>query len=806
MAQWALGQVGPDTSGILEEWSNYEEQFSVSICKQCPGGCGILARVVDGRLVRLVGNPIYPVNRGGLCMKGLAAGQTLYDPDRIKTPLQRLGKRGEGRWQAIRWEEALGQVTERLADLRGRGLAHTLAILGGQYRGLTDSLFERFCDAYGTPNYLRYRCLAPERASASVHYMQGLDQPISYDIAHTRYLLAFGCNLLESWQSTVHQLMAYGQMRQRPEGERTHLTVVDPRLSVTAAKADHWLPLKPGTDGALALGLASIIIQEGLYDREFVIRHTFGFDDWKDSGGARHIGFKRMVLEEYRPDKVASITGIPVKKLFQVARDFATTRPALAIGERGPSYHANDLYTRMAIHSLNALVGSFGKEGGIVRQGTLPLTPFEAFEGDDASRTTLAQPKLGTGASPALLFGEQEVSALPEAIEKSDPYPLNALFVYYTNPLYSLPDRQKWQSALDKIPFVVSFSPYMDETTLQADLVLPDHSFLERWQDDQVTHLAGITLFGIGKPVLPPLHDTRQTEDVLLQIAKGLGEPMESALPWENYSEFLYEKARGLFEAGRGHIAMTSQDEGFEEILARQGYWRERFDDYDDFWDALLAKGAWWDPNDTYVGPRQLFSTPSHRFEFYSQLLQKEWTAKAVHLQGNGAGSESALDQFTVSIGLRAKGDYRFLPHYQEEGAVPGEENFPLILNTMKLMSQPGGRGANQPWLQQQPAVHVDAGWEGWIEIHPELAARHGVTEGDWVWLESPVGKIRVRAKLYPGLHPGVVNLPLGQGHTAYGRWAKNRGANPNDITTNHTDPMRGLPIWGQTRVRLQKT
>ncbi len=824
-AEWALGQAIPNSADILEEWSNYEEQFRVSICKQCLGGCGMLARVVDGRLVRLTGNPLHPVNRGGLCMKGLAAGQALYDPDRIKTPLLRVGKRGEGSWKAIGWEEAIRLTVEPLAKLRANRQAHTVAFLGGQYRGLTDSLFARFCKAYGTPNYLRTRCMAPERAPASVRFMQGLKQPISYDLAHTRYLLTFGCNLLESWQSTVHQQMAYGMMRQRPEGERAVLVVADPRLSVTAAKADRWLPIRPGTDGALALGLASIIIQEGLYDREFVREHTFGFEDWKERDGTEHIGYQRMVLEEYRPEKVAGLTGIPVKNLFEVARGFATTKPAIALGEHGPPFHAHDLYTRMAIHSLNALVGNIGKEGGIVRQGILPLTPFEKLEHNPISSESLAQPRLGDPANPALLSGENEVSGLPGAIERGEPYPLNALFVYFTNPLHSLPASGEWRAALDKVPFIASFSPFMDETTQWADLVLPDHTFLEGWHQDQINHLAGISLFSVGRPVLPPLHDTRQTEDVLLNIAQGLGEGLEIALPWESYQDLLYEQARGLFEAGRGHIVMRPLDEGFEEILARQGYWREQFDDYDDFWEELISKGAWWDPNDTYIGPRQLFATPSHRFEFYSQLLRTEMTAMAEKMAGKlagagtakpaeegakpagaGANCEAALDRFADFTGLRAKGDYRFLPHYPEGRESPAEEEpYPLVLNTMKLMSQPGGRGANQPWLQQQPAVHVDAGWEGWVEINSEWAARNGIAEGDWVWLESRAGRLRVRAKLYPGLLPGVVNMPLGQGHRAYGRWAENRGANPNDLVGKHTDPMRGLPVWGETRVRLMK-
>ena len=790
-AAWrGLGQSIEDTGRLLEEWSNHEEQWHTSICRQCPGGCGILARVVDGRLVRIAGNPLHPVNRGGLCMKGLAGAQMLYDPDRIRSPLKRAGRRGQGKWKPIGWEEAIAEVGTRLKRLRDEGQPHTTALLGGQYRGLTDQLLQRFAAAYGTPNYLRYRCMTPEKGAPTYRFMHGLNTPLCHDLANSRYVLSFGCNLLESWQSTVHQIRSYGLFRERQSGERAQLVQVDTRYSVTAAKADRWIPVKPGTDGALALGLAYIIIQEGLYDREFVQNRTFGFEDWEDDAGAPHMGFKTLVLEDYAPERVAEVTGVPVETLFQVARGFAGAKPAIAIGERGPSFHAGDIYTRMAIHSLNALVGSFGVSGGIFRQGQVPLTPWEDAQSDATARKGLAMPRIDgiTGTTP---FVEHDVQNLPRNIAAGRPYALNALLLYYTNPLFSHPDRAGWLAALEKIPFVVSFSPFMDETTQHADLVLPDHTYLERWQDDEITFLPGFTLFSIGRPVVPPVQNTRQSEDVLLAVAHRLDEPVAAALPWETWEEVLFERAEGLFEAGRGHIAMPPREAGFESILAEQGFWQSAFESYDDFWEELLRKGAWVDGNDSYVGPRQLFNTPSHRFEFYSQILKRE-------MARGGRG-------FPRRLGIVARGDRLYLPHFEQPDSPTSERDYPFVLNAYKLMSQPAGRGANQPWLQQQPAAHVDGGWDSWVEINPEVAETHGIRDGDAVWLESPKGRIRARAVRYAGAMPGVLNMPLGQGHRAYGRWAKNRGQNPNDIIENHDDPLRGLPVLGGTRVRLWK-
>ncbi|MDH5751937.1 MAG: molybdopterin-dependent oxidoreductase, partial [Deltaproteobacteria bacterium] len=429
-----FAQTPQDTKNILKAWALQQEQWSPSICQQCPGGCGMLVRVVDGEVVQLAGNPLHPINRGGLCMKGVSSTQVLYDPDRIKSPLAREGNRGEGKWKAISWDEALQKLTANLSQLRSEGKAHTVGLLGGQYRGLRDEIFQRFCEAYGTPNYMRLRSMKPEQEQSTFRFMQGHDRPLTYDLQNSRFVLSFGVNLLEGWSSPVSQQLAHGKQRAGDMGQRGKLAQVDPRYSVTAAKADYWLPVKPGTDAALALGLANVIIQESLEDREFIRDKTYGYDDFKTPDGKVHMGFKRMVLENYHPEEVSRITGIPVEKIFQVARAFARSRPAVAIGERGPSFHANDFYTRMAIHSLNALVGAIGIKGGVVVQGKVPLAPWAQLELDDAAQAGLAKGRIDQSSDNDYLATDSPAKKLLENIEKGSPYQLSTLLVYHTNP------------------------------------------------------------------------------------------------------------------------------------------------------------------------------------------------------------------------------------------------------------------------------------------------------------------------------------------------------------------------------------
>ncbi|OGQ79839.1 MAG: hypothetical protein A3F90_20590 [Deltaproteobacteria bacterium RIFCSPLOWO2_12_FULL_60_19] len=775
-----VGQAAED----VERWATPEEIFVPSICQQCPGGCGLLVRTLDGEVAGISGNPLHPINRGTLCPKAFGGLQLLNDPDRLKGPMARAGERGS--FRPIGWDEALKIVTARLSDLRTKELSHTVAVLGGQYRGYRDTLWTRFSEAYGTPNYIRVRCLAPEKPALAHHFMQGVTAPVGYDLAKAQLILSFGVSLLEAWLGPVHNAQAFARLRRSSERPRGWFIQVDPRRSPTAIKADRWIPIVPGTDGILALGIANAIIREGLYDREFVEEHTFGFEDWVDGSGKRHLGFKELVLRDYGLLAVSAATGVAVRSILEIARSLASIKPAVVIGERGPAYGADDLHTRMAIHSLNALVGNIGVPGGLLIQGELPLAPLPVAKKDEIAKRGLAQPRIDGAGEEQYLLTADTPQLLPERILKKNPYPVNALFLFATNPLANHPAKEAFAEAMKQIPFIVSFSPFLDESTAMADLILPDHTYLERWQDDQVTHLAGFTCFSLAQPAASPLHQTRNTADTMLGVAKALGGSVAESLPWEKYEELLREGVKGLFQAGRGYVTTLHAEESLRKVLERQGYWVPEFKDYDGFWKALLQRGAWWDPTGIPVSRKALLKTASGKFEFYSTAL-KEVVDKAVKREGK-------TGPFFSALGAGKEEDLLFLPAVP---IAPAEEtkSFPLRLNTYRLLSRPTGGGRNQPWLLEQPAVHVEASWEGWVEIHPATAAAAGIKEHDSVWVESAKGKIKLPAKLYSGTLPDIVHIPLFGGE----------GPNPNDLIGNETDIFRGFGLLNTTRVRIRR-
>ena len=759
-------QEGPNVPGV--------EKWVPTVCAQCMGGCGMLARVIDGWVVNLVGNPLHPVSRGTLCPKGIAGLQGLYDPDRIRSPLKRVGKRGEGKWQPISWDEGLRLVVEQLKDLRRKGTPQELVVLGGRYRGLMRSLWERFLEAFGSPNYIDNQFQWDWTPNEGLFLTQGIHSVPAYDLNNVQYLLSFGSALLESYWSPVQALSAFGHFRRGRGGRRGKLVQVEPRLSVTGIKADEWIPIQPGTAGMLALGVANMMIREGLHNKEFISDHTFGFENWTDSNGKEHLGFKEFVLSEYEPDSVSKRIGVPIDTIIRLAREFATSQPSLAIGYRDRPFH------QMAVSALNGLVGNIDSSGGVLIPRTVPYRPFPPHKKDTIAQKGLAMERIDV-AEESVLVRSQPYLLAKNAIS-GKPYKPKTLFLYYTNPLFSNPDPDLFTKAFTEVPFIVSFSPYLDDSTAQADLVLPDHTPLERWQDDPLFLNNGFPVLGIRQPVIEPLYQTKATGDVLLHLAKALGGEVEKAFPWSDFNEVLLYGVKGVFDARRGDTFGLQFDQAWTRLLERGGWWAPSYKNFEEFWKLLLEKGGWWDPIYDFHEWDRVLQTPSKRFEFFAQGLK-------------GIYSSSSKDRKDLS----------FLPHWEENKKGDDEKKYPFHLHVFKTMALAGSRNANQPWLQAIAGGNLFERWETWVEINPRTAEQLGISDEEWVWVESAKGRIKVRARLYKGAMPDVLSIPFGEGHRSGGRWAKGMGENPYRILTGDLDPLTGYPIRETTRVRIYK-
>jgi anaerobic selenocysteine-containing dehydrogenase len=663
---------------------------------------------------------------------------------------------------------------------------------------------DRFLRAFGSPNHVGHSSICADGSPQAHWATQGFKAYAGYDWDNTNYILCFGGGFIEAWRPTTRLLRAYGHIR-RGRPVRGKIVQIDPRFSITASKADEWIPIKPCTDGALALGIAHVILREELYDETFVQEHTFGFDDWTDDAGHPHTGWRNLVLNKYPPEQVSQITEVPAGTIVRLAREFATTKPAVSAGERGASMQVNGVYNRMAIHALNALVGSIDTVGGVMVQRGPPFAKDPDVAQDEVAQNGVKQPRIDYAGTKYYPLAGKVYQGLPDFVlgrrdpggrDLEAPYPLNVLLTYYTNPLFSSPDVGRFYEMIDKIPLVISFSPFIDETTAMADYVLPDQSYLERWHDDVIYPSLGYPVVGLRQPVVDPLYDAMDTGTVLIKLAQALGGTVADSFPWADFREYLQFKFNGIFESQTGYV-------GTQPVA--------QLSNVEEFWNELTRTGVWLAPPYKFGEWEKVLTTPSKRFEFFSlNLFDKLEHLAEDEAAKTGTTVDAELEKLLVDLRITARGDEVFMPHYEPPRFVGDSDEYPLYFITYKLMAHAEGRGANVPNLQEILGPHLHAKWDSWVEINPETARRLGIAEGSWVWVESPISdergnrrRIRTRARLYEGARPDSVFMPFELGHREYGRWAAGRGANPNWILANEYDLLGGLAAFSATRVKV---
>ena len=748
------------TDQPLAAQTELNETIVKTTCALCPSGCGLDVRVVNGKAVKVEGNPLHPLNQGVCCLKGQTSLEVLYSPERIQHPRLQNGKRGSGNWKEISWDEALSIVVDKLTDLRESGKSHTVALMHGELRGQMRQVVNRFMHAYGSPNVISRESLGEGTARMAMWLSQGVNALPVYDINNSNYVLTFGGNLLESSRNVIGYLGATAFMR-RGRPQRGKLVAVHPRLSITGIKADEWLPIRPGTYGALALGMANVIINSKLYDENFVRDFTFGFEDFVDANGVQHQGLKSYVLETYTLERVSAVTGITTDKIARIAGEFATNRPAIAVlpTEPGELSSGNALYTALAVHALNALVGSIDAKGGVILQRFPKLTEWPAYTPDTVARKGETQERLdGAGTQfPLALSAYQNV---PERILAEKPYPLEMLFLLNANPVYDMPNSGHTLEALTKVPFVVSFASTLDESAAYADLILPASTFLEVWGDDYLegTGYAGISL---RRPVVETVHDTRDPGDVLLDLAQRMGGAVGLAFPWVSYKDLITER-----------LSKFDWDK-----LGANGNWSELV-----YFNAEPGSPAWKD----VVGRDRLNAPKDGRFDFFSREL--------FALLGSDA-AQACLPHFEI-------------PEILMDSTADSLE-YPFLLVTQPLITQSPQWQGIVPTLQESYGLQGYVKWDSWVEIGQKAAEALGLEDGQRVWVESPLSRVQATVRIYAGIWPNAVFLPPGVGHHTFVRWGRKSaenmvvGANPNALTEFASEPLTGLAVAGPTRVRI---
>jgi anaerobic selenocysteine-containing dehydrogenase len=478
-------------------------EWKPSVCPLCSAGCGLTVRVMeaDAEVVRngehglvkiaaakkLEGQPDHPINQGGVCVRGQAAIQLTYHPDRITGPMKRSGARGSGEWQPVTWDEAIAELVSQLDGIAAEPAQ--LVCLARPRRSRRLELTTAFLRGFGAHGPLPFDVFDDNVLRRANAISFGREQLPTYDLGRSRYVIGFGADFLGTWNSPVAQSAGYGAMRQGNPQTRGTFVQVESRMSTTGANADEWVSIKPGTEGVLALGLAQVIVANKLRPNASG-RAAAAVDGW--SGG----------LSSYSPADVEKTTGVAAKRIERLARELAEHGPAVAIVGGAPLAQTNGLFTALAVNALNELLGAIGQPGGL---SFMPQPPFPSPEPSPERDTFLP--------------------------------PAKVLLIDGVNPVFGALKTRKAREALQAVPYIASFGSFVDDTSVLADLILPDHSFLESWTDSLPESGAAVAVANVAGPVMRPLHNTRATPDVLIEVAGKLKKPIP--LPWKTFDEML---------------------------------------------------------------------------------------------------------------------------------------------------------------------------------------------------------------------------------------------------------------------------
>ena len=774
---------GPLAKRDWPDPNKYKDTKQVpGMCQLCSTVCGIIGHVKDGRLIKIEGNPKDPNSRGKLCARGHAGLNHQYHPERLLYPMRRVGKRGEGKWKRISWEEAVDEIAGRLRQVRESGKLEEFAFHQGRLR--SKDAAKRFLNAFGTKTQLSHRALCSgNRRAANLTVLWESDWDIN-DVANSKYILNFGSNAFEAHQGHV----AFAQRIQDGRfNNGAKLVTFDVRMSNTAGASDEAFFPFPGTDGAIALAMAHAILAADAQDDEFL-------RTWTNVT----VSELRDHLRENTPEWAAKISGVAAEDIRRIALEFAAAAPtATTMCNRGSSAHLNGFYNDRAINMLNAIVGSVGKKGGWCWSpwgGLDPLVKTPQMPPSADNWSVLEDPPEYPLANVwrRMRVGEIIYLYLQQGRAKLQAYMTYNLDSPLTWPEESLTKDVLTNEAL--IPFHVCINCFYNETAHYADIVLPWATYLERWDLDARGSYNLRPYVGIRTPMVEPLGEARDVRDFFPEIAKKVGGGMEQWYDYGSTEDYMRQWASTVPEnpaTGKSGLDRLLE-EGAYENTDRQPF----YEPYNIALSDEELEGAEVDDqtgiiskNGTGIGIRvdgksvRGFKTPSRKFELKSVFIQRigrnqdcseliaQSGAKASNRPEHHAGHETEINPLPIW--------FQLLEHQELN-------DDQLVMTSFKWNVHNHGRTMNLKWLAE--IVHSNPAW-----LNPATAAKLGLKNGDWIELtsyfsrdledktphldhadlEQPPGQrvvssMRVPIVTMEGIHPKAIAMSNSCGHWQY--------------------------------------
>lgn len=537
-------------------------------CDICFWKCGAIAYVKDGKLWKVEGNPEDPLSKGRLCPRGTGGVGAHYDKDRLKSPLIRKNSKGEDEWVAVTWDEALTYVSEKMQKIKSAYGPEAMAFFS---HGIGGNFLKHTIKAFGSPNIAApsfAQCRGPRDVGFRLTFGEDIGSPERTDIENSKCLVLIGSHLGENMHNT--QVQEFAEMN----GKGGVIIVADPRFSIAASKAKYYLPVKPGTDIALINAWMNVIVNEGLYDKEFVEKYGFGFEQFKAE------------IQKYTPEWAYPETGITPELIRNSAREMAKYIPATLVHPgRHTTWYGDDAQRSRAIALLNALLGSWGRKGGFFYPVSMdiPGYPYPEYPHSDKGKVDNPDKKYP--------FAHETITTgIREATITGKPYPIKGWLVYGTNLMQALPNKEETIRAIQNLDLMVVIDVVPSEIAGWADVVLPEPVYLERYDDMNVEFFKE-PFVAIRQPAVEPPNEQKPNWWIAKKLAERLG--LGNYFPWNDIEEYYKHRlnAAGL---------------GFEE-LKKKG----------------IIKGAK-QPIYFSEGVPDTFQTPSGKVEFYSLQLQEK--------------------------------------------------------------------------------------------------------------------------------------------------------------------------------------
>jgi anaerobic selenocysteine-containing dehydrogenase len=798
-----------------------------STCQGCTQWCAIEIFVEDGRAVRVRGNQLSKSNHGHVCPRGHLIPQQTYDPDRIKVPMKRTNPvKGRGidpKFIPITWDEAIGTVADKMIELRAAGEPNKLVYMRGRYSPTsTDLLYGTLPKIFGTGNYFSHSAICCEAEKMGPGMTQGFFGYRDYDLEKTNCLVCWGTDPLASNRMVPNAIRRFHEI-----AARGTIIAVDPRLSNVAAKAHEWLPVRPGTDGALAGAIAHVLLTEGLWNREFVGDFKDGKNLFVAGQGVDEATFVEketyglvkwwnLELKNQTPVWGENESLIPAAQIVRVARAMGKAAPKTVVWmSGGASMTPRGTYMAMAVYALNGLLGSIDVEGGVWESPVGP--PLSNFPSADKYVDAVAKAgsqgkKLdGRGAKdmPAMMNAKPGSGVVTNNVANGmlkDPGAVKVFISSWSNLNFSCTGADRWDTAMAKVPFFAHMVTNASEMTQFADIVLPaTHNTSEGWSI--VTNMSnGYAYASIQQNPIKRVFDVKQEEtEVMWLLAQKL-----KAKGFGNLADYYAE----IKDPETGKSATNELE--FSEFAAKHtsaSIWMAKEalkgDDPIKGWAEFKAKGMFHGPRYTLKknwGGK--FKTETKKFEFYSETMKKG-------LLEHAKKYETTTDDILTVSGYTARGELAFVPHYEVPKRHGSVAEYPFDFIDYKSRLNREGRSQNLPWYQEFKKVDPgDVSWSDVLKMNPADGARLGLKTGDTVKITSPSGSMVTQLKLWEGVRPGTVTKCYGQGHWAYGRVAAKdyakaqpRGGNNNDILVDDYDRLSGATArnGGFTGVRIQK-